>query len=97
VLAKRVSSNEWASENTCKTIVVLKLNGGNNQPIWLKNPPKSSKTKTLLLMVLPNFDQSASADSRYWTITFCSYPKVAISKRFTVNQAETLIEAQSLI
>jgi hypothetical protein len=30
-------------------------------------------------------------------ITFCSYPKVAISKRFTVNQAQTLIEAQSLI
>jgi hypothetical protein len=26
-----------------------------------------------------------------------SYPKVAISKHFTVNQAETLIEAQSLI
>jgi hypothetical protein len=30
-------------------------------------------------------------------ITVCSYPKVAISKHFTVNQAETLIEAQSLI
>jgi hypothetical protein len=30
-------------------------------------------------------------------LTFCSYPKVAISKHFTVNQAETLIEAQSLI
>jgi hypothetical protein len=29
--------------------------------------------------------------------TFCSYPKVAISKHFTVNQAQTLIEAQSLI
>jgi len=25
------------------------------------------------------------------------YPKVAISKHFTVNQAQTLIEAQSLI
>jgi len=32
-----------------------------------------------------------------WQATFCSYPKVAISKHFTVNQAETLIEAQSLI
>ena len=30
-------------------------------------------------------------------VTFCSYPKVAISEHFTVNQAETLIEAQSLI
>jgi hypothetical protein len=30
-------------------------------------------------------------------VTFCSYPKVAISKHFTVNQAQTLIEAQSLI
>jgi hypothetical protein len=30
-------------------------------------------------------------------ITVCSYPKVAISKYFTVNQAQTLIEAQSLI
>ena len=30
-------------------------------------------------------------------LTFCSYPKVVISKGFTVNQAETLIEAQSLI
>src|SRR5690554_7108364 len=29
--------------------------------------------------------------------TFCSYPKVAISKRFTVNQAQTLIKAQNLI
>jgi hypothetical protein len=29
--------------------------------------------------------------------TFCSYPMVAISKHFTVNQAQTLIEAQSLI
>jgi len=29
--------------------------------------------------------------------TFCSYPKVAISEHFTVNQAQTLIEAQSLI
>jgi hypothetical protein len=29
--------------------------------------------------------------------TFCSYPKVAISKHFNVNQAQTLIEAQSLI
>jgi hypothetical protein len=26
-------------------------------------------------------------------ITVCSYPKVAISKHFTVNQAETLMEA----
>src|SRR5690606_27686783 len=32
-----------------------------------------------------------------FSLTFCSYPKVAISKRFTVNQAQTLIEAQSLI
>jgi hypothetical protein len=32
-----------------------------------------------------------------WQLTFCSYPKVAISKHFTVNQAQTLIEAQSLI
>jgi hypothetical protein len=30
-------------------------------------------------------------------ISFCSYPKVAISEHFTVNQAQTLIEAQSLI
>jgi hypothetical protein len=30
-------------------------------------------------------------------ITYCSYPKVAISKHFTGNQAQTLIEAQSLI
>jgi hypothetical protein len=30
-------------------------------------------------------------------VTFCSYPKVAISKHFTVNQAQTLIEAQSFI
>jgi len=30
-------------------------------------------------------------------LTFCSYPKVAISKHFTVNQAETLIEAQCVI
>ena len=30
-------------------------------------------------------------------LTFGSYPKVAISKHFTVIQAETLIEAQSLI
>jgi hypothetical protein len=30
-------------------------------------------------------------------ITGCSYPKVAIFKHFTVNQAETLMEAQSLI
>jgi len=30
-------------------------------------------------------------------ITFCGYPKVAISKRFTVNQAQTLIDAKSLI
>ena len=30
-------------------------------------------------------------------ITVCSYPKVAISKHFTVNQAQTLIDAQSLI
>jgi hypothetical protein len=29
--------------------------------------------------------------------TFGSYPKVAILKRFTVNQAETLIEAQNFI
>jgi hypothetical protein len=29
--------------------------------------------------------------------TFRSYPKVAISKHFTVNQAQTLIEAKSLI
>jgi len=29
--------------------------------------------------------------------TVCSYPKVAISKHFTVNQAQTLIDAQSLI
>jgi hypothetical protein len=29
--------------------------------------------------------------------TFCSYPKVAISEHFTINQAETFIEAQSLI
>src|SRR5690606_8723080 len=29
--------------------------------------------------------------------TFCSYPKVAISKHFTVDQAETLIKAQSSI
>jgi hypothetical protein len=28
---------------------------------------------------------------------FCNYPKVAISKHFTVKQAQTLIEAQSLI
>ena len=34
---------------------------------------------------------------RQLRITFCSYPKVAISKHFTVNQAQTLIEAQSLI
>ncbi|MEB2782985.1 hypothetical protein U3A58_21605, partial [Algoriphagus sp. C2-6-M1] len=25
------------------------------------------------------------------SLTFCSYPKVAISERFTFNQAETLI------
>ena len=31
------------------------------------------------------------------SLTFCSYPKVAISKHFTVNQAQTLVEAQSLI
>lgn len=30
-------------------------------------------------------------------ITFCSYPKVAISKHFTINQTETFIEARSLI
>jgi hypothetical protein len=30
-------------------------------------------------------------------LTFRSYPKVAISKHFTVNQAQTLIEVQSLI
>jgi hypothetical protein len=30
-------------------------------------------------------------------LTFGSYPKVAISKHFTVKQAETLIEVQSLI
>jgi hypothetical protein len=30
-------------------------------------------------------------------VTFCSYPKLANSKHFTVNQAETLIEAQNLI
>ena len=29
--------------------------------------------------------------------SFCSYPKVAISEHFTVNQARTLIDAQSLI
>jgi hypothetical protein len=33
----------------------------------------------------------------FHSLTFCSYPKVAISKHFTVNQAEALIEAQSLI
>jgi hypothetical protein len=32
-----------------------------------------------------------------WQLTVCGYPKVAISKHFTVNQAQTLIEAQSLI
>ena len=57
-----------------------KLNDGNSQAFWLKNPPKSSKTKTLLLMVLPNFDQSASADSRYWTITFRGFAMVGQSK-----------------
>ena len=31
------------------------------------------------------------------SLTFCSYPKVAISERFTINQAEILIKAQSLI
>jgi hypothetical protein len=30
-------------------------------------------------------------------VMVCDYPKVAILKHFTVNQAETLIEAQSLI
>ena len=30
-------------------------------------------------------------------ITVCSYPKVAISKHFSVNKTQTLIEAQSLI
>jgi hypothetical protein len=30
-------------------------------------------------------------------ITFCSYPKVAISKHFTVNQAQTMKVAQRLI
>jgi hypothetical protein len=29
-------------------------------------------------------------------ITFCSYTQVAISERFTVSQAQTLIEAQGL-
>ena len=33
----------------------------------------------------------------FHNLTLCSYPKVAISKHFTVNQAQTLIEAQSLI
>jgi hypothetical protein len=31
------------------------------------------------------------------SLTVCSYPKVAISEHITVNQAQTLIEAQSLI
>jgi hypothetical protein len=30
-------------------------------------------------------------------VTFCGLAKVEISKHFTVNQAQTLIEAQSLI
>jgi hypothetical protein len=30
-------------------------------------------------------------------VTFCSYPKVAILKHLTVNIAQTMIEAQSLI
>jgi hypothetical protein len=33
----------------------------------------------------------------FHSLTFRSYPKVAISEHFTVNQAQTLIEAQSLI
>jgi len=37
---------------------------------------------------------SSGAD---FATSVCSYPKVAISKHFTVNQAETLIEAQRLI
>jgi hypothetical protein len=37
------------------------------------------------------------ADRFLDSLTVCSYPKVAISKHFNVNQAETLIEAQSLI
>ena len=32
----------------------------------------------------------------YLMVTFCGYPKVAISNHFTDNQAETLIEAQRL-
>jgi hypothetical protein len=37
------------------------------------------------------------ADVALLRLTVCSYPKLAISQHFTVNQAVTLIEAQSLI
>jgi hypothetical protein len=39
----------------------------------------------------------ANVAQRSFATSFCSYPKVAISEHFTVNQAQTLIEAQSLI
>src|SRR5690554_342102 len=40
---------------------------------------------------------SCSVRSLSLQVTFCSYPKVAISERFTICQVQTLIEIQSLI
>jgi hypothetical protein len=49
--------------------------------------------------LIKNFKRECQSEnvSKALRITFCSYPKVAISKQLTVNQAETLIDAQSLI
>jgi hypothetical protein len=58
------------------------------------------KVKALLVLrnEAPNVLESVVVFSfLQWHTTVCSYPKVAISKHFTVNQAETFIEVLSLI
>jgi hypothetical protein len=46
---------------------------------------------------LPKGDWKGWMNFKNLDLTVCSYPKVAISEHFTVNQTETLIKAQSLI
>jgi hypothetical protein len=55
------------------------------------------KSENMLLSFIINVLNACKGCFLAFMPTVCSYPKVAISKHFTVNQVRTLIEAQSLI
>lgn len=102
---KRVGRCVEAKHTRLKIIkVATPNNGGNNR---LNIAPNSYLFKSIdvanihEVIALKKMSARCSSVGRLfiWSVhlTVCSYPKVAISKQFTVNQAETLIEAQSLI